>query len=257
MDNTKQVIFEAVKKSRANRFLSNCYDLKDVDHCKSLWSSGDEIVFSYEDHGVERLSFFVKDWNSLNSILNTIEQGRFFLEFLTKAPEMYVPAGSTLTAKMMRLTNIDCRSVFNDSSPVIGYKNSALVENALESDTVEINQILWSAFRTEVSHLLSDEELRETIKAGHITVHRTAGHIDAILQANVLPKKFYINQIINKGDKNIVHAILLDRLEEYINAGGKYLYAWVEETNIASQRFHEKYGMKHDGMWSMIYCLER
>lgn len=42
-----------------------------------------------------------------------------------------------------------------------------------------------------------------------------------------------------------------------IKAGGKYLYAWVEAFNVASVKFHEKYGMKHDGMWSMIYSIER
>ena len=72
-----------------------------------------------------------------------------------------------------------------------------------------------------------------------------------------MPKKFYINQIVNKGKREIIHAILLNRLEEYIKAGGKYLYAWVEERNIASVKFHEKYGMKHDGMWSMSYSIER
>ena len=72
-----------------------------------------------------------------------------------------------------------------------------------------------------------------------------------------MPKKFYINQVVNQGERKTIHAILLNRLEAYTNAGGKYLYAWVEDKNTASLKFHEKYGMKHDGMWSMIYSIER
>ena len=132
------------------------------------------------------------------------------------------------------------------------------VEFANEQDAEEINKILWVTFHTEISHLLSDDELRDKIRDEQITVHRNKdNHIDALLQADIMPKKFYINQVVNKGEKKAVHAILLNRLEQYIGAGGKYLYAWVEDKNIASMKFHEKYGMKHDGMWSMIYKIER
>lgn len=54
-----------------------------------------------------------------------------------------------------------------------------------------------------------------------------------MLQAEVMTKKFYINQVANKSEKHVIHAILLDRLEKYAEKGGKYLYAWVEEKNIA------------------------
>ena len=43
------------------------------------------------------------------------------------------------------------------------------------------------------------------------------------------------------------------KIYEYIESGGKYMYAWVEENNIASLKFHQKYGMRHDGMWDLIY----
>ena len=71
-----------------------------------------------------------------------------------------------------------------------------------------------------------------------------------------MPKKFYINQIINKTGKEVIHAMLLSRLDQYRKSGGKYLYSWVEEANIASLKFHNKYGMEHDGMWNLVYRLK-
>ena len=185
------------------------------------------------------------------------DERKYFLEFLTKNPEEYISRYFSLVARMKRLSNYDCRSIFDVNSPVVQYIDDSVGELASEINAEEINNILWNTFNTEISHLLSCQELKEKIKLGQITIHKTNNHIDAILQSEIMPKKFYINQIVNKTEKKIIHAMLLNRLKEYINNGGKYLYSWVEENNIASIKFHEKYGMKHDGMWSMIYVIER
>ena len=174
---------------------------------------------------------------------------------MTRDPKEYIPAEASLTASMMRLANPDCRSVFDNASPVLQYKDPAIGKKADCSQLQEIHDVLWSTFHTEISHLPYREEIKKQID--QFTIHQQEERIDAILQAEVLPKKFYINQIINKGEKKNIHAMLLNRLEDYINNGGKYLYAWVEDRNIASQKFHAKYGMKHDGMWNMVYRLER
>lgn len=254
----KQSIYEMVKTARLQRFVTNCYSMDVIEHCQNVWSQGEKFAFSYEDHGIQRLIFFAKDMDAVDRLLLEIDSGRYFLEFMTKNPDEYVPDNSMKLAAMMRFVNPDCRRVFEPDSRVLQYKDTVPVETAIEQDVAEINRILWSTFHTEISHLLSDNELRELIKDGQITIHRDANNqIDAFLQADVMPKKFYINQIVNNGNKEVIHAILLSKLEEYIGAGGKYLYAWVEDKNIASIKFHEKYGMKHDGMWSMIYRIER
>ena len=215
-------------------------------------------MFSYDDHGVNRLIFFAKEYSDVDNLLDLIEGGNYCFEFMTRDPLEFIPSYAQRYASMKRVANTDCRTVFDARSEVIPYKGSAAVEMAGAEDTEEINRILWSTFHTEMSHLLTDEELCKKIVAGQLTVHRNQDNkIDALLQADVMPKKFYINQIVNRTEKNVIHALLLDRLEKYIDAGGKYVYAWIEDKNIASLKFHEKYGMKHDGMWSMIYCLER
>ena len=259
MDSIKNDILKRIENSRGKRFLTNCYSMDVVEHCRRLWTSADQFLFSYEDHGIQRLVFFVESWHELNKLLDTVDdKGKYYLEFLTKNPSDYEPLGSVLIARMMRISNADCRSVLESDSKVIHYKDAVEVESACIDDVEMINSILWNTFRTEIGHLLFDDELRRVIKEGKITVHRNSSDIiDALLQADVLPKKFYINQIVNLTERKVIHAILLDRLEKYIKMGGRYLYAWVQDTNIASIKFHEKYGMKHDGMWDILYCLER
>ncbi len=253
----KQVVYEKIKKARRQRVITNCYSMDVVGRCSQMWSYEEDFIFSYEDHGVNRLVFFVNSWNRLNQLLAGIESERYYLEFMTKDPKEFVPDNSTEVAAMMRLSNPDCRNVFEIDSPVIKYKDTVNVENAIEQDAKEINKVLWSTFHTEISHLLYDDELREKIRNRNITIHRDIdSHIDAILQVDIMPKRFYINQVVNKSNRDVIHAILLKRLEEYVEAGGKYLYAWVEHNNSASIKFHGKYGMRHDGMWSMIYSID-
>lgn len=254
----KNLIYDKIEKARKSRFITNCYSLNVADKCQDLWAEGDEFLFSYSDHGINRLIFFVRDWDSIDRLMYRTGTGSYYLEFMSRDPEEYVPAGAALEASMMRLANSDCRTAFESNSAVLKFKDTALAEMAQVSDVVEINEILWGTFKTEISHLLTDEELTEKIKEKQISIHRDReGKIDALLQAEVMPKKFYINQVVNRAEKNVIHAILLDRLGEYVKSGGKYLYAWVDSKNIASLKFHHKYGMKHDGMWSMIYYLEK
>lgn len=258
MVDLKTEIFGRIKCARELGFITNCYSLDVVNHIHNIWKLGDDFVFSYMDHGILRLIYFVADWRNLDVILDEIDGEKYYLEFLTRNPDEYIPRNSKTMAKMKRLSNTDCRSVFASDSPVLIYKNAVPVQPAEVDDVKRINQILWDAFLPAISHLLNDDEIKQKIKCGHFFVHKNElGQIDALLQEDMLPKKYYINQIVNRAEKEVVHCLLLNRLEEYVNLGGRYLYAWVQDNNIASLKFHGKYGMKHDGMWSMIYSLER
>ena len=258
MNDLEKEILKRIDVSRSKRYITNCYSLDVVNGSSGMWTEGDDFVFSYLDHGVMRLVYFVEDWSFLDKLLEKIEGGRFYLEFLTRNPSEYVPSYFSIVARMKRLSNSDCRTVFDADSPLLKYKNVVSVQSARYDDAEEINEILWTTFRTEISHLLSIDEVRKRIESSQFFIHKdNRGGIDALLQADVLPRKFYINQIVNRAGKEVIHSLLLNRLEKYVSEGGRYLYAWVQDSNIPSLKFHEKYGMKHDGMWSMIYSLER
>lgn len=244
-----------ILSARRARFGNNFYSMDVLDHLEDFWIDGKSFLFSYDDHGIKRLIYFTERPEDLDLLLKKVV-GTYYLEYLTENPSANCPEAD-IAARMKRLSNADCRSVFNEDSPVLVYQDETIGQQAETEDAHAINEILWSVFHTEISHLLTDEELAGRISEGQFTVHKTDGRIDALLQADIMPKKFYINQIVNQTDKKIIHALLLNKLKKYTDQGGKYLYAWVDETNVASMKFHGKYGMHHDGMWSLIYRIER
>ena len=251
-------IDEKIRYAKSKRYLTNCYSGEVVKNANNLWKKGDDFIFSYDDHGINRLIYFVKSWKTMDSLIDQIEDGIFYLEFITKEPSEYIPKDMVQIARMMRYANPDVRNIFIKDKPVLRYKEPYMGKIATVKETDEINRILWRIFRTEISHLLYNTELEQKIADGAIIINRNNhGNIDALLQVDIKVKKFYINQVLNRGEPQIIHSILLKKLEDYISNGGKYIYAWIEENNIASIKFHQKYEMKHDGMWSMIYCLEK
>lgn len=251
----KELLIEKIKKGRSLHFLSNCYSLDCLENAEMIWEMKDSFLFSYNDHGIKRLSFFVESYSVLDELLNQIYEGIYYFELMSKNPEEYNNPNVKTIAKMMRMSSADCSKVLEDET-LLQYKDDLICVVADVKEAEEINDVLWDTFSTEVSHLLYLDELKREIKAGNVFIHK-GEKIDAILQADIKPKKFYINQVVNKADKRIIHAIMIKQLERYVQGGGKYLYAWVDEKNIASVKFHSKYGLKHDGMWNIVYCIEK
>lgn len=132
-----------------------------VDRIQDFWSKEDSFVFSYDDNGIKRLIYCAADWLIVDEIIQSIEQGKYFIGYMTKDENEHVPMGASLVAKMMRMANKDCRGIFEVGSEVLKYKDSTLVELANPNDYKEINSLLWNTFSSEVSHLLSDDEIQK------------------------------------------------------------------------------------------------
>ncbi len=247
-----QSVFEKMKLARKLRFMTNCYSPKSIENILGITEHGDSFVLICEDHGIKRLIFFADSQETLEILLGKLPRGEFFLEYMTKNPDTFSLESCAPEARLKRYVNPDCSSVFSLESRVLKYRDDTVGEAAKIADASEINALLWSVFRTEISHLQTDKELAEQIEKDNVYIHRS-DKIDAVLQTDILPKKFYINQVVNKAEPSVIHAIMLKRLGQYVQNGGKYLYSWIEEENIASIKFHEKYDMHHDGMWNLVF----
>ncbi len=238
----------AALKNTGKRLYTNNYTNSALEAAEELWESKEGILFSYDDHGVKRLVYNVADFKELKTLLQQIEGSGYILEFLSRDKDenrgLLEQSGCSILARMKRVSNPDCRFVFTDS-PIMAYADLNLGREAFVEEAQEINQTLWSVFDTRVSHLSSDEELQHAIRNGQISIYRGEnGTIDAIMQTVVHPRKFYFNHAYNKADKSVIHAMILKRMRTYVEAGGKYVYAWVEEKNIASFKFNGNKKMK-------------
>lgn len=243
----------ALKRERG--CISNMYSLAFVKNVTETHMSDGAVVASYEDHGVMRIVFCAVTEGELPELMSRLKGRESIAEIVTRDPEEHKAlmgfCGFEFFTEQKRLSTPDCTEL---PEKVRQYFDASVGYFPKKSEAHEINMFLWDTFDTRVSHLLSDAEISEIIERRGITLHRNGdGNIDALLQVEIQPRKFYINQIINKGERKTVHAMLQTRIEEYTVGGGKYAYAWVDTENIASLRFHEKYGLKHDGLYNVVY----
>ena len=255
---------QAIEKlKQQGRFFSNIYSDGVIENAEELFVNESAIILFCPDHGVRRLHYCYTDQNCFLELLRSDEireDRNTVIELMardkTENQEAFAYAGFSQIAALMRMSVKNCEQVIKDSD--IGrYQDDTVGVFPEARDAEEINKVLWSIFDTRVSHLQSNEEIAESIRQKEITVHRNEkGCIDAVLQVKVQPRKFYVNQVYNSADRSVIHAMLQTRLSEYFLQGGKYVYAWIERDNIASQKFHEKYGLKHDGTWNLVYCPE-
>ena len=247
---------EKIMSLKRNRgCISNIYSFDFIKNVTAVFMSENAVAAFYDDHGVTRTVFCASAKEELPELISQYKGRELVAEIVSRNPEecreLLSSCGFEVFTELRRLSTSDCTEL---SENVSRYFDASVGYFPKKSEAPEINRFLWDTFDTRVSHLLSDEEISEIIEKGGITLHRSAdGNIDALLQAEIQPRKFYINQIINRGERNIIHAMLQNRLKEYTSGGGRYAYAWVETENIASNRFHEKYGFKHDGLYNIVY----
>lgn len=252
----------AIEKIKENgRTVSNVYSVDSINNVISFYHNAEAVLMISKDHGVNRLYYYAHRLGHIKELLVQLPVNEYVLEYMTKDPEDYCDElkymGFKRLARMMRMSVRDYASVANNKTLTEYYDETIGVYPRTEI-AGEINQVLWNVFDTRVSHLLTEYEIMRSIENNEILIHQNEeGKIDAILQSVCNPRKFYINQIYNGAARNIIHAMLQRRLKEYTAAGGKYVYAWVEYDNIASVKFHQKYGLQHDGMWNMVYVLEK
>lgn len=244
------------------KLYSNCF-IQFSAYMKRNWNaraSQKSCFILNEDHGVNRIWFYTVDFQDLGILMRSSlkQEEEYVIDILAKDAELYKSDMEELGfgefARMMRMSNGDVSSVIKNDSTLMKYYNPAIGIKATPNDAEEINQKLWKVFDSRISHLQTLDELMKSICREELYIQRTdEGNIGAILQRIAEPKSFYINQIYNGMEKEVIHSILLGELKKYCGNGGRYVYAWVEEKNKASVRFHKKYGLESDGLWNVIY----
>lgn len=255
-------IKEAIEKLKKNgRLVTNVYSADIINQTSVFLCNADAIFLTYNDHGVNRLYYYAHKLDNIEGLIASLPADEYVLEFMTKnaedSSEVLRQLGFYCLAQMMRMSVRDVAvSIKNNFASQ--HFDEAIGTFPDESLAQDINKVLWKVFDTRVSHLQDDDELKRSIEKREVLIHQNEeGSVDAVLQTIIQPQRFYINQVYNGADKNVIHSMMHQRLKEYIAAGGKYAYAWVDKNNIASVKFHQKYGLQHDGMWNMVYVLKR
>lgn len=215
------------------------------------------ICLLYTEGSASRVQFMSSDRNELCQVLNQLGEDTT-IDIIGRDTEqlsdIMTEGGFSVLARMQRWANKDISGVMEDKSPMrLRYGESDPGIVATEDDASDILAIYRKVFDTRVSHLPTIEELKKSIRNKEVIIHKDNDDIHTILQCTIELRRFYIHQVFNDGMKSWLHGIIFNELEKYYKLGGRYMYAWVQDTNIASQRMHAKYGMKPDGLWDMVY----
>lgn len=239
---------------------SNYFGTPDFSGCEFLTTEKTVLIIKHE-YKVDRLYYYTLDISDfLECALSSLNQGEYCLDLVTRIPEQFEKefnaGGFKLIARMKRLAVSDISSVLSADSKVYGYYDKSIGKYADNTDVKTIYDLLWSVFDTYIGHLPNEAEIEQCIYRKEFTLYCGDNGKLSLLQAIIKPKSFYINQIINCNEKQIIHAMLLNRIEQYCANGGKYAYSWIDESNIASIKFHEKYNFKPDGLWNIVYKVK-
>lgn len=259
--NTEELIESIRRVKRGGDVLSNCFENPaSFTRGFDVYEQERSVLIVKHEYRVDRLLFYSGDRPELINLMRELPRGQYYLDMLTKEPslmrETLTAGGFGCIAEMMRLSSADITPVLAHDSEVMQYFDKTSGEKAVQSDVDEIYDLLWNVFTTGISHLPDREQLSQSIAAGEFLVNRGADGINALLQTAVKPKSFYINQVYNGSGTRVIHAMMLNRLADYHDNGGRYVYAWVDKNNTASQKFHKKYGLAHDGLWNIVYQLD-
>ena len=255
----KQILTDSVglMKKKYGRIITNCYNLDIFDEKEIILKEETEgfIVYVIKDSEVNRLFYFAKDENVLKGAVDIARRTDSIIEVVTRKPEAererLLQAGFREYASLLRFSCADC------SKLNLFQGNDTLPEKCHVATSPEAEKIykkLHETFDTRISHLGNLQEIYQSIERGEFYISETKeGEVVTLLQLVKEPGKLYINQVINDREKGCIHPLLKKLISEYVLSGGKYLYSWIESDNVASLKFHMKYGMKHDGTTNLIF----
>ena len=225
----------------------------------SALESKKSLIIVFNEQEIKRIIFYTVDFKDLREIIQNIK-GNIVIEVVSKNKETMrreiEGLGFKKLTTQIRVSSKDISGVFNLNAPMMKYYDSSIGIVAVDSDVEQINEILWNTFDTRSSHLKSKDELIKQIERGEFYIYKNANNmIEMLIQHIISPKSFYFNQVINRGNKKIFHALTLNLLKKYCEQGGKYAYAWVNEGNISSFKYFKKYTLVEDGVYNNIYFM--
>lgn len=239
--------------------LTNCFESLNSPKfaLSDFYCSEKTVLFISREYKVNRLIFYTADICDLKeNVFPMLPKGEYCIDILTKEAReteaRFKEIDLIPKSRMMRLATNDVSRALEKTSKTAEYFNPDIGELPDKKDAPKILELIWEVFDTDISHLPDLAGVENAIDREEFTWFNENGKI-SLLQTVIKPKSLYINQIYNPNDKSVIHAMLLNRINKYCGGGGKYMYAWVEESNAPSMKFHAKYQMKHDGLWNIIF----
>lgn len=260
-DSVENIRLKIREIKKNNKFcITNFFDnIKTELELVEYYEEKNSITFVVNDNLVRRGYFYSSDYVELCDLLSECSKDTFF-EIITKKQDdnmekVLTDAGCQKYATFKRLSNgrVSDNLFLNIPMELANVNIEDYGKLACQDDLEEIVNILYQIFDPRTSHISTKNEIVKLIELGNIIVEKANDEIIAFLVYKTEGRKFYINQVFNKGSKQIIHCILMNAILNSMKNGVNYIYSWIDEKNQRSIRFHERYGLKFDGLMDISY----
>lgn len=247
--------------------LTNCYlsyldiQKKLIDGEIHVYSNQDIVVLVEEIHGTYKMYYFLKDSGELNDdIYRALSREMEKYDFLTtdiitkgKSGHLNIvkKMGFDFYKKYFRL------QLIADKEKVFPLPEKAVF--AEEKDVDEIYELLYGSFDVLSDHLLTKEELNQSLISHRVIKICKNGELAGILISEKHGVKSYLRALcVNAKYRNMDIGFSL--MGNYINMHrkeSKSFYLWVESTNQSAINLYEKFGYQSDGLKDYIYLCQK
>jgi len=220
--------------------------------------SKEAVVFSFVDQGVKRVFYCASNSGALKGLLGQVSPGSV-IEVVSRdrleCADMLEQPTFEQFAVFMRVSCPDLSAGLHKRIPpeLLAVEDGLYGESATISEARDVRDLLTSLFDPRTSHISSLAQVEQEIRDGRVWVYKDQNGIASLLVSLLTGKKFYINHIYNRAEREVIHSILLTRLHQAMRQGINYAYAWIEEGNQRSLAFHARYSMSPDGLMDIYY----
>ena len=212
-------------RKKGNVIINNCYinfmtyPIHKITNCIVGENTICVVVI---DEEINRLYTCSRDKDELSYIIRTrSDLCNSVVEIVSREREdqrkLIADCGLVLLSSLLRVAcddiSVDKIQGLIKKSDDYGDSKTALAE---ECDAKEILEILQREFDQRISHIGSIDSIREAINNEQfIIVRDSENRIVSLLQKHEMPRKYYINQIINRGCKSSFYEMVYNSIKQY------------------------------------------
>lgn len=249
-------------KCLTNNFL-NYEELKALSQKEEtgfLYNQNAAVIFD-NDNGVNRVYFNLLSLQTAGSLKELLDLGNFAKPyiidclgkevFLEELKSTFENNGIKLYTKMNRWRAAKIHNLLK-------LKQTDGMMPAKVENVKEINNLLNEVFDPYVSHLPSEENLKNLIENNLVFCIKEENKIIAVFCFELLGKEsiYFYQDAVDKDYQGTGIGVLLLHYSLQHYKGMKNFTGWIEYTNQVSEKMHSFLGMKKDGLMDYVFIYK-
>lgn len=224
-------------------------DLVDVSSMEPLL-----IVYKFEQY--QKLFYFLRgndgdiDWSGAIHTLN--KYNNLYSEIVTNNPDFKTP----FILEKLGFEHYRTYLRKKLSTQIKEYRELMNVRFAEDTDCYQILELLGKTFDPMCDRIPSEKKLKELLRRREVLKIDVNDKCAGVLLYSDSGNRSYISCLcVAEEYRNSVigYSLMAKYFNLHIEGNSKYTYLWVDSSNIAVKKLHERFGFYEDGTKNYIY----